>query len=108
TPHLALDRSGGDGHARRSRGSAEAPRGNPRRRGQGGPLNVPIKVERHSADRAGSARRRDSITVGVPFPRAACREPQNLRLIDDANRSFPLQAKVLDRWDDGSIRWVLI
>lgn len=51
----------------------------------------------------------EPITVGVPFPQSALSDPSELVLIDDANRSIPLQCEVTDRWPaDGSIRWVLI
>ena len=46
---------------------------------------------------------------GVPLPRAAVFAPESLRLIDTrSEQSIPMQCRVLNRWVDGSIRWVLL
>jgi hypothetical protein len=44
------------------------------------------------------------VTAGVPFARGALASDRNLRLADGA----PLQTRVLHRWDDGSVKWVLL
>ena len=48
------------------------------------------------------------ITTGVPFARGQLREPIHLALTLPARGSLPLQARVLSRWDDQSVRWLLI
>lgn len=53
-------------------------------------------------------RRKEPITVGVPFPRAACVEPRQVVLSDAQRNHIPYQAEVLDTWPDGSIRWLLL
>jgi hypothetical protein len=35
-------------------------------------------------------------------------DPSALRLLDDQGRVAPLQAQVLERWADGSVRWALL
>ena len=57
---------------------------------------------------AGPERRREPITCGVPWPRGLLRDPANLRLYDDEGRAMPLQARSLDHWPDGSVRWSLL
>ena len=47
------------------------------------------------------------MTVGVPFPRSWCRDVDELSLISAEGVAIPLQARVLDRWSDGSARWIL-
>jgi hypothetical protein len=53
------------------------------------------------------ARRNEPITVGVPFPRSWCRDVNELSLVSIEGIAVPLQARVLDRWSDGSLRWAL-
>jgi hypothetical protein len=57
---------------------------------------------------ANPERRREPITCGVPWPRGLLRDPANLRLCDDQGRGVPLQARSLDCWPDGSVRWSLL
>lgn len=54
------------------------------------------------------ARHREPVTIGVPFPRGLCVDPQELALFDDKGSAHPLQAHSLERWSDGSLRWVLL
>lgn len=44
------------------------------------------------------------VTAGVPFPEGALGSDQQLRLADGT----PLQTRVLERWKDGSLKWVLL
>lgn len=50
----------------------------------------------------------ESFTVGVALPRGWCGHASALRLLDGSARSLPLQTKVLERWSDDSVRWVLL
>jgi hypothetical protein len=54
------------------------------------------------------ARRGEPITAGVPWPRGLLRDPGLLALRDAAQHACPLQHAVLDRWSDGSVRWLLL
>src|SRR5262245_12616601 len=48
------------------------------------------------------------VTVGIPYPKGALREPEALRLLGPEGRSVPLQALPLARWSDGSVKWLLV
>ena len=54
-----------------------------------------------------SKRVNEPITCGVPFPKGCLNSIQDLRIFDATGRSIPLQTNVLDRWSDGSPRWLL-
>jgi len=60
-----------------------------------------------AAGEVAGARRNEPITVGVPFPRSWCRDVDELSLVSAEDVAVPLQARVLDRWSDGSLRWAL-
>ena len=60
-----------------------------------------------SAGEVPGARRNEPITVGVPFPRSWCRDVDELSLVSAEDVAVPLQARALDRWSDGSLRWAL-
>lgn len=65
-------------------------------------LSIPIE-ESGDVDRD-----REPVTLGVPFPRGTLVEDRCLRLSDEQGRPLALQTEVLDRWSDGSCRWVLL
>ena len=47
------------------------------------------------------------VTVGVPFPRGALRDPHHVRLVDEECNGLPLQARVTGRWSRfGTVRWL--
>ncbi len=48
----------------------------------------------------------EPVTLGVPFPIGQVTNATSLRLIGPEG-DVPLQVRVLDRWGDGSARWVL-
>ena len=53
-------------------------------------------------------RRFEPVTCGIPWPRGVLRECSVLVMADEAGLEVPLQAKALDRWADGSVRWALL
>jgi len=53
-------------------------------------------------------RRFEPVTCGVPWPRGVLREASDLVMTDEARSAVPLQARTLDRWPDGSVRWALL
>ena len=61
-----------------------------------------------TALRWGTRRRNEPVTTGVPLPRGLVFDPQRLRLIGPSGTPEPLQARPLERWADGSIRWALL
>jgi PcRGLX-like N-terminal RIFT barrel domain len=69
---------------------------------------VPLTVLRQPDDRRRSPRRREPVTFGVPLPRGAFEDSRPWLLVDDSGRAFPVQARPLDRWPDGTVRWLLV
>src|SRR5690348_7330773 len=57
------------------------------------------------------SRTAEPITVGVPLPRGLVVDPPRWTLASGsagAPMRRPVQARVVDRWADGSARWVLV
>jgi hypothetical protein len=46
--------------------------------------------------------------LGVPIHRGLLAGPDGLRLVDSSGAEHPIQTRVLDRWGDGSVRWLLV
>jgi hypothetical protein len=67
---------------------------------------VRIIFERRSPD--SFERRCEPVTFGVPFPKGMLNHEHGLNLVAADGRSTPTQTRVLDRWSDGSIRWLLV
>jgi hypothetical protein len=71
--------------------------------------DVPMIVIHAIADRNRSLRRLgEPVTVGVPMPRGACVDTNGWVLRAGDGTPMTMQADVLDRWSDGSVRWALI
>ena len=51
-------------------------------------------------------RRGEPITVGVPLPRGRVRDVATLVAV--AGEALPTQARALEHWSDGSVRWALL
>ena len=51
---------------------------------------------------------RGPVTTGLPWPRGKLLDPQKLVLRDAVGKAVRLQARTLDHWPDGSVRWVLL
>ena len=47
-------------------------------------------------------------TFGVPLPQGDLADPTRTRMLAPAGRPVRLQTRVLSRWSDGSIRWLLV
>jgi hypothetical protein len=68
-------------------------------------------VVRLIAERSGRSsfpRRREPIRLGVPLGPGVAINGDRLALFASDGRPQPLQTRVLDRWHDGSIRWLLV
>ncbi|MCX7826916.1 MAG: hypothetical protein N2689_15365, partial [Verrucomicrobiae bacterium] len=48
------------------------------------------------------------VTSGVPFPKGALGGARNVRLLNANGAVVPLQAAVTGRWQDGSVKWLLL
>lgn len=57
---------------------------------------------------SGVARAGWPITSGVPFAQGALADAKRVTLQGADGRGVPLQADVLARWPDGSVRWLLV
>ena len=49
----------------------------------------------------------EPVRLGIPLPRGWCRETATIGLAGSAG-DVPCQTSALDRWSDGSIRWLLL
>jgi hypothetical protein len=65
-------------------------------------------VELTFAATPSSARRAEPVTCGIPWPRGVLTDPAVLRMRDSNGQGPVLQTKVLDRWPDGTVRWLLL
>ena len=50
----------------------------------------------------------EPICCGVPWPEGQLTDPATLRLLDDEATTHMHQSRVLERWRDGSVRWLLV
>src|SRR5829696_4525723 len=49
----------------------------------------------------------EPVSIGVSCPRGAAMRSARWALTDQRGRNVPVQTTVLDRWGDGSVRWLL-
>src|ERR1700722_9642419 len=68
------------------------------------PDAIELSIEAHQPDR----REREPVTCGLPCPPQWLSDPSRLLLRDANGNPVPLQTRVLDRWPDGSVRWLLL
>ncbi len=71
------------------------------------PARQPVVVKLHVTADA-PERRREPVACGVPWPRGVLNDLESLHLADEQGRRQPLQARALDHWPDGSVRWSLL
>lgn len=64
---------------------------------------VTLRVE----ELAGFERTIEPVRSGVPFPKGALIDPGQVRLVA-GHSEVPMDAQVLAKWDDGSIKWLLL
>lgn len=76
----------------------------PGRDGHEPALSVDLFVEAPDPE----PRRDEPVSCGLPWPRGVLFDPTNLRLLDENHRPCTLQTRILDRWSDGSVRWLLV
>ncbi len=49
----------------------------------------------------------EPVSIGVACPRGAVQRAERWALTDQRGRAVPVQTTTLDRWGDGSVRWLL-
>jgi hypothetical protein len=59
-------------------------------------------------DRIQPAQACQPITVGLPFPQGLLSDSCTMRLLDPDGEPATLQTQALERWADGSVRWLLL
>lgn len=59
-------------------------------------------------ERDGVARERWPLTFGVPWPRGMLRDEESVSVAVENGAALPLQTRVLSRWPDRSVRWLLV
>jgi len=65
---------------------------------------IAITVAPAVVDDTAVVRRAEPVTMGVPLPQGACKDPARLTIVDATGRSRAMQARTLDAWPDGSAR----
>jgi len=70
----------------------------------GADATVPIRI----VEPADLTRRGEPVTTGIPFPPGTLADGRRVVVNDPAGRPVPTQAAPLERWPDGSIRWLLV
>lgn len=65
---------------------------------------LPITV----TEPAGTARRAELVTTGVPLPVGALKNGSGVRLLDEKGAEIPLMIRTSVKWKDGSIKWLLL
>ena len=66
-------------------------------------FEVPLRI----SESLGLPRRAWPVTRGVPLPKGALKTLDALHLTDPQGRPIPAQFRVLSRWPDESLKWVL-
>jgi len=69
---------------------------------------LPGKINLVVGDRIGAARRCEVVCSGVPFAKGALRPDQPMRAETAEGTPLPTQTKVLGRWPDESVKWLLV
>ena len=69
---------------------------------------TPLTIDLASPADSEFTRVNEPVRLGLPLPKGLCRSIEDLTLVDATRDRIPLQASVLDRWSDGSVRWVLL
>jgi hypothetical protein len=70
----------------------------------GADWQVPLSVQRPTALPAPGF----PVSVGIPLPRGRLREPGRVAVRIGARSTLPAQARPLEHWPDGSVRWLLV
>jgi hypothetical protein len=67
-------------------------------------FSIPVEV----FESAGIGRDGELVRISVPFPIAQLVEASRIEILSDARVPQPRQLRILDRWPDGSVRWLAI
>ena len=70
--------------------------------------NATVRITVARSNRSGFPRSREPVRLGVPLSCGVVIDADHLALFASSGQPQPLQTRVLDRWHDGSIRWLLL
>ncbi|HEU0139072.1 MAG TPA: LamG-like jellyroll fold domain-containing protein [Bryobacteraceae bacterium] len=62
----------------------------------------------HVADTLGIARTGEVVTSGLPLAKGALRDGEAVHVSTAEGRALPTQSRVLGRWPDGTVKWLLV
>jgi hypothetical protein len=72
-------------------------------------MQIPVTAQFDTPVTGSPSRRREPVTFGVPLRQGTVRSVDGWSIAVQGNAvGDPVQARALDRWPDGSIRWMLI
>jgi hypothetical protein len=67
-------------------------------------VSIPVTV----AEPSGAARAGEGVHSGIPLLKGTVKSPDELILVNDRGEPAPVQFETLSKWEDGSLRWVLL
>ncbi|MFC1454077.1 hypothetical protein ACFLQL_02740, partial [Verrucomicrobiota bacterium] len=67
-------------------------------------VEVPLTVKNH----AGISLNKAPARGGIPFAKGVLQDGAGIKLIDEAGKNLPCQARTIARWYDGSVKWLLV
>jgi len=67
-------------------------------------LNIPVTI----TERAGVGRSGEGVHSGIPLAAGTVKSLDELQLVDERGQAVPAQFETLSKWQDGSLRWVLV
>ena len=67
-------------------------------------LSIPVSIK----ERNGIRRVREPVSIGIPFPKGAIRDPSSLIVSTGNKEPIPFATQILGKWSDGSLKWVLL
>ena len=70
-------------------------------------MSEPTRQTLHLHNRSHRPFEAQPITYGVPWPRGAVRDVNEMAVLDEKGRALPAAFTTLNRWPDGSVQWSL-
>lgn len=67
-------------------------------------LSIPVSIK----ERNGIGRVREPVSIGIPFPKGAIRDPSSLTVSTGNKEPIPFATQILGKWSDGSLKWILV